>query len=164
MEVKIINKSNNPLPTYATEGSAGIDLKASFTQLDNDFKGNNFERIIDNNLNKNYILLHPNGRILIPTDLYMEIPKGYEFQVRSRSGIALKEGLIILNGIGTIDEDYRGNIGLILFNASNCTVKIKSGDKLGQGVLCKYEKIEFKEVTQLSDTDRGKNGYGSTGK
>ena len=164
MKIKVINKSSNQLPKYATEGSAGLDLMASFTQLDtvDSFKGINFEFMIENEIPQ--IVLYKHGRICIPTDLYMEIPKGYELQIRSRSGLSLKNGIIELNAPGTIDEDYRGNIGLIIHNVSDSPFIIKSGDRLSQGVLTKYEKIEFVEVLELTDTKRGDGGYGHTGK
>ncbi len=158
MKVKVINKSQFPLPTYATEGSAGIDLRASFTDLDTTFKGHLYAKF------DNTIVLYPKGRIIIPTDLYVEIPKGYELQIRSRSGNAIKYGVFELNSPGTIDEDYRGNIGLIVANFGDIPFDIKSGDKLAQAVLCKYEKIEWVEVDQLSETKRGEGGYGHTGK
>lgn len=164
MKVKIVNKSQHQLPIYATDGSAGIDLRASFTSLDEIFKGNHFE-VFTNENNTNYIVLHSGGRILIPTDLYIEIPKGYELQIRPRSGLAIKNGISLVNTPGTIDSDYRGNIGIILINNDLHTpFVINNGDKIAQAILSKYEKIEWIEVNELQETKRGESGYGSTGK
>ena len=143
MEVKIINKSNNELPKYETIGSAGMDIRAYLPD------GN--------------IVLKPLERKIIPTGLYVSIPEGYEIQIRARSGLALKHGLSLPNGIGTIDSDYRGELGVILVNLSNEDYTIKSGEKIAQMVLAKYEKIEFKITNELDETQRGEGGYGHTG-
>jgi dUTP pyrophosphatase len=158
MKIEVINNSQHSLPSYATEGSAGIDLKASFTQLDQDFKGDNFKVIDDT------IVLYPGGRILIPTDLYVSIPEGFELQIRPRSGIAINKGVTVLNTPGTIDSDYNGNIGVILINQDVHTpFVIHNGDKIAQAILSAYEKIEWSLVNKLKETNRGDKGFGSTG-
>lgn len=143
MIIKIINKSDNALPSYATENSAGMDIRA--------------------NLNKP-ITLAPLERTLIPTGLYMELPQGYEAQLRPRSGLALKQGITLLNTPGTIDADYRGEIGVILVNISNEPVSINHGDRICQMVIAKYEQANIREVAELSSTQRGTGGFGHTGK
>ena len=142
MEVKIINKSNNPLPEYSTIMSAGMDLRAFI---------------------EHPIVLRSLNRILIPTGLYIEIPEGYEAQVRPRSGLALKHGITVLNSPGTIDADYRGEICVILINLSNEPFFINSGDRIAQLVFHKYEKVEFVEVEHLDETERGEGGFGHSG-
>ena len=142
MKVYVVNKSNHRLPEYATPMSAGIDLKANISEP---------------------ITLGPLQRILIPTDLYMAIPEGYELQIRSRSGLALKSGIFCLNSPGTIDADYRGNVGVILANFSDTPFIINPGDRVAQAVLNKFEKIEWKEVTTLDETERGTGGFGHSG-
>jgi dUTP pyrophosphatase len=145
VKVKLFTDIYGSVPTYATEGSAGIDIRAGIhTPM--------------------YI---PVGAIkLIPTNLYMEIPKGYELQIRPRSGLSLKVGLSQANCTGTIDSDYRGNIGMIAHNIGNDTININPGDRICQGILAKYEQIEFVAVSskeELSLTKRGEGGYGHTG-
>lgn len=140
--MKIINKSDNPLPKYETETSAGMDIRAF--------------------LEKN-IILRPMERILVPTGLFLEIPQGYEVQIRPRSGIAINKGITLLNSPGTIDSDYRGEIKIILINLSNENFEIKNGDRIAQMVMSKYEKIKWEEVDILGDTNRGSKGFGSTG-
>ena len=142
MEVKIINKSNNPLPEYSTIMSAGMDLRAFI---------------------EHPIVLRSLNRILIPTGLYIEIPEGYEAQVRPRSGLAFKNGITVLNSPGTLDADYRGEIGVILINLSNEPFFINSGDRIAQLVFHKYEKVEFVEVEHLDETERGEGGFGHSG-
>lgn len=142
MKVKIINKSNNPLPEYSTIMSAGMDLRAFI---------------------EHPIVLRSLNRILIPTGLYIEIPEGYEAQVRPRSGLAIKNGITVLNSPGTIDADYRGEIGVILINLSNEPFFINSGDRIAQLVFHKYEKVEFVEVEHLDETERGEGGFGHSG-
>lgn len=142
MEVYVVNKSNHRLPEYATPMSAGMDLKANISEP---------------------IVLGPLQRTLIPTDLYMAIPEGYELQIRSRSGLALKNGIFCLNSPGTIDADYRGNVGVILANFSDTPFIINPGDRVAQAVLNKFEKIEWKEVTTLDETERGTGGFGHSG-
>ena len=142
MKVCVVNKSNHKLPEYSTPMSAGMDLKANISEP---------------------ITLGPLQRILIPTDLYMAIPEGYELQIRSRSGLALKSGIFCLNSPGTIDADYRGNVGVILANFSDTPFIINPGDRVAQAVLNKFEKIEWKEVTTLDETERGTGGFGHSG-
>ncbi len=142
MKIKIINKSNNTLPEYATLGSSGLDLKAYLQEP---------------------LTLKPLERKIIPTGLYISIPVGYEVQVRARSGMAIKHGITVINGIGTIDSDYRGEIGVLLVNLSNEDYTINSGDKIAQMVLSKYEQVEFELVESLDDTERNAGGFGHTG-
>lgn len=142
MKVYVVNKSNHRLPEYATSMSAGMDLKANISEP---------------------IVLGPLQRTLIPTDLYMAIPEGYELQIRSRSGLALKSGIFCLNSPGTVDPDYRGNVGVILANFSDTPFMINPGDRIAQAVLNKIEKIEWKEVTTLDETERGTGGFGHSG-
>ena len=142
MKVCVVNKSNHRLPEYSTPMSAGMDLKANISEP---------------------ITLGPLQRILIPTDLYMAIPEGYELQIRSRSGLALKNGIFCLNSPGTVDSDYRGNVGVILANFSDTPFIINPGDRVAQAVLNKFEKIEWDEVTNLNETERGTGGFGHSG-
>lgn len=142
MKVCVVNKSNHRLPEYSTPMSAGVDLKANISEP---------------------ITLGPLQRILIPTDLYMAIPEGYELQIRSRSGLALKSGIFCLNSPGTVDSDYRGNVGVILANFSDTPFIINPGDRVAQAVLNKFEKIEWDEVTTLNETERGTGGFGHSG-
>ncbi len=143
MRVNIINKSNNALPAYETASSAGMDLRA-FVDAD--------------------VVLKPFERKLIPTGLYIELPEGYEAQIRPRSGFAIKSGITVLNSPGTIDADYRGEIKVILINLSHDEFTIKSGDRICQMVIAKHEKAEFVEVNEISETERGAGGFGHTGK
>ena len=142
MEVKVINKSNNPLPEYSTAQSAGMDLRAFITEP---------------------IILGVFDRALIPTGLYIEMPEGYEAQVRPRSGLAIKYGVTVLNSPGTIDADYRGEICVELINLSNKPYTIYFGDRIAQLVFNKYEQAKFIEVEELSKTERGEGGFGHTG-
>ncbi len=143
MNVAIINKSNNTLPSYETTASAGMDIRAF---LDGKFT------------------LLPGERKLIKTGLYIEIPEGYEAQVRPRSGLALKNGITVLNSPGTIDADYRGEIGVILINHSNQNFEINSGDRIAQLVFAKVEQAIWNLTDTLNDSQRGEGGFGSTGK
>lgn len=143
MKVKIINKSNNELPAYETACSAGMDLRAY--------------------LPDGAILLKPLQRALIPTGLFMEIPNGYEGQVRPRSGLAIKNGISVLNTPGTIDADYRGEIKIILVNLSDKNFVINSGERIAQIVFAKCEQMEVVNVETLSETERGTGGFGHTG-
>ena len=143
MTVEIINKSGHDLPTYATDLSAGVDLRA----------------VLDAP-----VILQPLDRALVKTGLFIALPEGYEAQVRPRSGLAYKHGLSVLNSPGTIDADYRGEIGVILVNLSNEPFEIKHGERIAQLVFAKYEKASFEEVEILTETDRGAGGFGSTGK
>ena len=142
MKLKVINKSKHPLPKYETEGSSGMDLRSN----------------LDENL-----ILKPLDRVLVPTGLYFEFEKGYEAQVRARSGLALKKGLGLPNGIGTIDSDYRGELKVILINMSREDVIIEDGDRIAQVVFMKIETPELVEVEEISDTERSDGGFGHTG-
>ncbi|MCF6459888.1 dUTP diphosphatase [Clostridium sp. Cult3] len=142
MKIRIVNKSDFPTPNYETSGSAGIDLYANIEAS---------------------ITLKPFDRVLVPTGLYLSIPEGYEGQVRARSGLALKHGICLANGIGTIDSDYRGEIGVILVNLGKEDYVINRGDRIAQMVFLKYEKVELMEVDTLDDTKRGTGGFGHTG-
>lgn len=141
VEIPIINKSNYELPSYATIGSAGVDVQATEA-----------------------VRILPHETKLIPTNFYVAIPEGYELQIRSRSGLALKYGIVVAQGIGTIDSDYRGNLGVILLNTSNHEYIVRVGDKIAQMVLAKCEKIKWKVIDNLPSTDRGEGGFGSTSK
>ena len=142
MKIKIVNKSLFPLPSYRTSGSSGIDLYANIDES---------------------MILKPLERKLIPTGLYLSIPEGYEGQIRARSGLALKHGISLANGIGTIDSDYRGEVGVILVNLSQDEYVVNRGDRIAQLEFIKYEKVEFCEVENLDNTNRGPGGFGHTG-
>lgn len=143
MEIKIINLSSNPLPAYATNASAGVDLRANLAEP---------------------ITLKPLERRLIPTGLKIALPVGYEAQIRPRSGLALKSGITVLNTPGTIDADYRGEIGVILINLSSEPFTINHGDRICQMVIARHEQAEWTLVESLDDTERGEGGFGHTGK
>lgn len=143
MKVKIVNKSSYPVPQYATAFSAGMDLKANI---------------------ETPIVLGSLERVMIPTGIYMEIPEGYEAQVRPRSGLAAKHGISVANSPGTIDADYRGEVKVILVNLSKDAFTINPGERIAQMVVAKFEKVEWVEVEELSETVRGEGGFGSTGK
>ena len=143
VKVKIINKSANPLPDYATEGSAGMDIRASLAET---------------------ILMNPMERRLVPTGLFIELPEGYEAQVRPRSGLAIKQGITCLNTPGTIDSDYRGEIKVILINLSQEEQAIQNGDRIAQMIISKVERAEWKEVNEITVTARNEGGFGHTGK
>lgn len=142
MKLKIVNSSDNPLPIYETSGSAGMDLRAQLSEP---------------------VMLKPLQRALIPTGLFIELPDGYEAQVRPRSGLALKKGVTVLNSPGTIDSDYRGEIKVIMINLSNETTIINTGERIAQMIISKYEKVVLKEVDELNETERGEGGFGHTG-
>lgn len=143
VNVKVINKSSHPLPEYSTSNSAGMDLRA--------------------NLEKD-VVLKPLERSLIPTGLFIELPEGYEAQIRPRSGLSLKHGISVLNTPGTIDSDYRGEIGVILVNISNENYKITDGERICQMIISKHENIKWTEVISLEESKRGEGGFGHTGK
>lgn len=171
MEIKVFNESNNKLPKYETNDAAGLDVRADLSRVETiaDIKIYGPGQIIPaNSANAvKMIALEPGSRALIPTGLYVEIPSGYEIQVRPRSGLALKEGISLVNCVGTIDADYRGNIGLILINHGLKTVYIEDGERIGQLVLNKVEHIDWNEVfskNDLGSTERGEGGFNSTGK
>lgn len=167
MNIDVINKGNKELPKFETNGSAGADIRADFSRID-EFPikvyggaqviraGKAHERIL--------IKLTPHSRALIPTGLYVAIPEGYEIQVRPRSGLALKEGLTVLNTPGTIDSDYRGEIGIIIINTSTEDKFIEDGERIAQILLKKVEQFNWKEVDSLSETSRGEGGFGHTNK
>ena len=142
MKVKVINRSGNALPEYATALAAGLDVRAD---------------------NAEPIVLKPLGRAMVPTGLFMEIPAGYEVQVRPRSGLAAKKGITVLNAPGTIDADYRGEVCVILVNLSNADFVIEKGERIAQLVLAKHERIDWESVNELASSERGEGGFGSTG-
>lgn len=142
MKVRIINKSTHSLPEYATDHSAGLDLKANI---------------------KENLLMQPLSRVLVPTGLYIELPKGYEAQIRPRSGLALRHGITVLNSPGTIDADYRGEIQVLLVNLSDKEFEIRDGERICQMVIASHAQVEWLEVTEISDTKRGIGGFGHTG-
>lgn len=143
MKIKIINKSHHPLPEYATPYSAGVDLRASISEP---------------------IVLKPLERTLVPTGLYIELPQGYEAQIRPRSGLAIKHGLTVLNTPGTIDADYRGEIRVILVNLSSEDFIINDGERICQMVIAAHAQVSWEESDTLNDTERGAGGFGHTGK
>src|SRR5690554_639222 len=143
MKIKIVNKSQHPLPDYATALAAGMDLRASLTEP---------------------IVLSPLERSLIPTGIYIQLPEGYEAQIRPRSGLAIKHGISIVNAPGTIDADYRGEIRVILVNLSNEDFTINDGERICQMVISKHERADWSEVDILDETERGEGGFGHTGK
>ncbi len=142
LSVKVINVSTNALPTYETVGSAGLDLRANITEA---------------------MILQPLQRALIPTGLFIELPLGYEAQIRPRSGLAFKKGITCLNSPGTIDADYRGEIKVLLINLSNEPITLEHSERIAQMVVAKHEQVAWQPVEQLSDTNRGAGGFGSTG-
>lgn len=143
MQIKIVNKSNHPLPHYGTEAAAGVDLRANIEVP---------------------ITLKPLERTLVKTGLFIELPVGYEAQVRPRSGLAYKNGITVLNSPGTIDADYRGEVGVILVNLSNEPFVIENGERIAQLVIARHEQAEWELVEELAETERGAGGFGSTGK
>jgi dUTP pyrophosphatase len=143
MEIKIINTSGHPLPQYETAHAAGMDLRAAITEE---------------------IILKPLQRLLVPTGLFIELPIGYEAQIRPRSGLAYKHGISIVNSPGTIDADYRGEIKVLLVNLSDTDFKIVNGDRIAQMVIAKHETVSWEAVDELGETARGEGGYGHTGK
>lgn len=142
MKIQVVNKGHQPLPAYATKQSAGMDLRANIDEP---------------------IVLHPLERKLIPTGLHIALPEGYEAQVRPRSGLALKKGITVLNSPGTIDADYRGEVGVLLINLSQEDFVINDGERVAQMVIARHEQGEFVEVEVLDETERGEGGYGHTG-
>ncbi|MCI6459831.1 MAG: dUTP diphosphatase [Prevotella sp.] len=142
IEIKVINKGHHPLPQYATEQSAGMDLRANIDEQ---------------------IVIQPMQRLLIGTGLHIALPKGYEAQIRPRSGLALKHGITVLNSPGTIDADYRGEIGVLLINLSDKDFVINDGERIAQMVIARHEQAQFALVEALDETERGEGGYGHTG-
>lgn len=159
MVVEVINKSPNELPQYANVGDSGVDLRADFTRGHNDKFMNGSEW--DDVLNK--LIIFPGGKALIPTGLFTAFPVGYEIQIRSRSGLALKSGIIVLNSPATIDANYRNELGVILFNISDEVFYVSQGDRIAQAVLCPVKKIEWKIVDSLDTTGRNLSGFGDSG-
>lgn len=142
IKIKIVNKGNQPLPEYATPQSAGVDLRANINEP---------------------VELKPLSRALIPTGLHIALPEGYEAQIRPRSGLAIKKGITCLNTPGTIDADYRGDVGVILINLSSETFIVNPGERIAQMVINKFEQAEFELVKELDETERGEGGFGHTG-
>ena len=142
IEIKVVNRGRQPLPQYATKQSAGMDLRANIDEP---------------------IVLHPMERRLIPTGLFIALPEGYEAQVRPRSGLALKHGLTVLNAPGTIDADYRGEVGVVLINLSQEDFVINAGERIAQMVIARHEQAQFQLVEELDETERSAGGYGHTG-
>ena len=142
MKIKVVNKGHQPLPQYATPQSAGMDLRANLSEA---------------------VTLQPLERRLIPTGLHIALPAGYEAQVRPRSGLALKKGITVLNSPGTIDADYRGEIGVLLINLSQDDFVVNDGERVAQMIIARHEQGEFIEVEVLDETERGEGGYGHTG-
>jgi len=142
MKVQIINKSKHEIPAYETEGSAGMDLRANLDEV---------------------VVLKPLERTIIKTGLFIALPIGFEAQVRPRSGLAAKKGITVLNSPGTVDADYRGEIGVILVNLSNENFTINDGERIAQLIIAKHERVQWKEVEVLNETERGSGGFGSTG-
>ena len=142
LKIKVINKGHQPLPRYATLQSAGMDLRANLVEP---------------------IVLRPLERCLVPTGLYIALPEGYEAQVRPRSGLALKRGITVLNAPGTVDADYRGEVGVLLINLSQEDFVVNDGERVAQMVIARHEQADFEVVTELDETERGAGGYGHTG-
>lgn len=143
MKIKIVNQSGNPLPEYSTVHSAGMDIRANLSEP---------------------IVLKPLARVLVPTGLFIELPVGYEAQIRPRSGLALKKGITVLNSPGTIDADYRGEVGIILINLSSEEFVIQHGERICQMVIASHEHVSWESVEILEETERGAGGFGHTGK
>lgn len=143
LPIKVINKSSHPLPSYATEGAAGLDLRASLTEA---------------------VTLRPLERKLIPTGLYIELPLGYEAQIRPRSGLSIRHGITVINSPGTIDADYRGEVQVPLVNLSNEPFVIEDGERIAQVVIARHEVIQWEPVEELSETKRGAGSFGHTGR
>ena len=142
LKIKVINKGHQPLPRYATLQSAGMDLRANLDEP---------------------IVLRPLERCLVPTGLYIALPEGYEAQVRPRSGLALKRGITVFNAPGTVDADYRGEVGVLLINLSQEDFVVNDGERVAQMVIARHEQADFEVVTELDETERGAGGYGHTG-
>ena len=142
IEVKVVNKGHQPLPAYSTPQSAGMDLRANLSEP---------------------VTLHPMERRLIPTGLHIALPEGFEAQIRPRSGLALKKGITVLNSPGTVDADYRGEVGVLLINLSGEDFIVNDGERIAQMVVARHEQVKFEQVTLLDETERGEGGYGHTG-
>ena len=142
MKIKVVNKSHHALPQYATPQSAGMDLRANLEES---------------------VVLKPMARCLVPTGLHIALPEGYEAQIRPRSGLALKKGITVLNAPGTVDADYRGEVGVLLINLSEEDFVVNDGERIAQMVIARHETADFIEVAELDETERGEGGYGHTG-
>ncbi len=142
MNIRIVNKSDNPLPNYQTVGSSGMDILAN---------------------NETEIMINPMERALVPTGIFLEIPIGYEGQVRARSGLSIKNGITLVNCVGTIDSDYRGELKVPVINLGSDPFKIVKGDRIAQLIITKYERITWDQVDSIDETERGAGGFGSTG-
>lgn len=142
LKVKIINRSHHPLPAYATPGSSGMDVRAFV---------------------KHSIVLQPLERVLVPTGLYLQLPRGYECQIRPRSGLALKHGITIANAPGTVDSDYRGEVGIIVINLSKEPFVINDGERICQMVIARYDRVEWEQVERIDETVRGDGAFGHSG-
>ncbi len=142
MNIKIVNQSDNPLPEYKTIGSSGMDLRSN---------------------NEETIVIEPLKRALVPTGLFVEIPLGYEGQVRARSGLAIKNGITLVNCVGTIDSDYRGELKVPVINLGDVPFEVKKGDRIAQLIISKYETVSWSQVSSLEESERGEGGFGSTG-
>jgi dUTP pyrophosphatase len=143
LKVKVVNRSSHSLPEYSTSLSAGMDIRANVSET---------------------VLVEPGQRVLVPTGLFIELPEGYEAQIRPRSGLALKKGITVLNSPGTIDADYRGEVGIILINHSDEAFEINSGERICQMIISRHESILWDEVKEVGETARGEGGFGHTGK
>lgn len=167
MKVKVINKSENQLPKYETLGAAGMDLRASFKNVTPEtpikvfgdaeiiFKGNGHSKVL--------LRLEPGSRAIIPTGLYLEVPEGHFCAIYPRSGLSIKKGLTLINSVGVLDEDYRGELGIPIINSGLETIWIEDGERIAQMIFQPYVKVELEEVNSLTTTDRDSQGFGTTG-
>lgn len=161
MEVQVIKNTTNDLPTYGTAEAAGCDLRAELSLVNDKFLFNAKRCTSDDKIMM--VIIHPGGRALIPTGLHIALPVGYEAQIRPRSGLSLKNGITVLNTPGTIDSDYRGDVGVILVNHGLEQFCVMQGDRIAQMVINKVEQVDFVQVAELDETSRGAGGFGSTG-
>ena len=168
MKVKIVNKSPFDLPKYETKGSAGMDLRANFSEITSTKDLKNVGEVVvvlpsDGKIEVSEIMLYPNSRMIIPTGIYIQLPENVEAQIRPRSGLSFKTGLDLPNSPGTVDEDYTGEVGIIVSNPTDRIIIIKHGDRIAQMVFNKVEKCEWFTVDSLEETERGSGGFGHTG-
>ena len=164
MNINVINKSKNPLPKYADSGCSGADVYADIEHINKKFLYGGAEITVDPETWKdNILIIPPMGRALIPSGIHVDIPKGYEIQVRCRSGLALKQGIMVTNGVGTVDESFKGDIGIILTNTGNNPFIVRQGDRIAQLVLMPVTKIEWNLVDSLEESERGEGGFGHSG-
>ena len=165
-KVKIVNKSNSSLPKFETDGAAGMDLRASFKYVtpENPLKVfGKAEIVFGNETRKTLLCLEPNARAIIPTDMYITVPKGHFCAIYPRSGLSIKEGLGLCNSVGVLDEDYTGNMGIPVINNGFETICIEDGERIAQMIIQPYVRFEWEEVESLEKTNRNPNGFGSTG-